>query len=400
MNESERSLAALGAVRPDVVRVQQGALWVGIVSSAACLVGAFFSREHFFHAYLLGYLLWLGVALGCLPLMMLHHQTGGAWGLAIRRLLEAGTRTLPLMALFFLPLLLGLHDLYVWSRPEAVRVDEVLQHKSPYLNVPFFTARAIFYFAVWMTLAYLLNKWSMEQDETGNFRLARRMQVFSGPGIAFYALTATFASFDWVMSLEPRWYSTIFGMLFVAGQGVTAFAFTIAVLVLLSGKKPLSAFVTADVYQDLGKLLLAFIMVWTYFSFSQLLIIWAGNLTEEIPWYLDRWQGGWWVVALAILFLHFLLPFLLLLSRDIKRSAKPLAAVAILVFVMRFVDLFWQVEATFSHKSFAIHWLDVAVPVALGGLWIAFFLRQLVSRALLPVRDPYMIEAFADAARH
>ena len=374
-------------------RVRQRLRAVGLVGIGLSALGALLNADQFFRSYLLAYLFWFGIALGCLPLMMLHHQSGGAWGLAIRRLLEAGTRTLPLMAALFLPLVLGLSRIYLWARPEAVQADELLQHKHVYLNVPFFLFRAVFYFAVWIAIAGALNRWSLEQDRTGDVKLTRRMQVLSGPGIVLYVLTITFASVDWVMSLDPHWYSTIFGVLWVVSQGLTAFCFVIAVLVALSDREPFAHAIRPDIYQDLGKLLLAFVMVWAYFAFSQFLIIWSGNLTEEIPWYIHRLQGGWQWIGLLLILAHFVLPFLLLLSRDLKRNARLLAWVAMLVMAMRFVDLFWIVAPNFHEGGFHLHWMDVFLPVGLGGIWIAAFLGRVAERPLLPLNDPYLPES-------
>jgi hypothetical protein len=379
---------------PRAERLRRNALVVGALGLVACGIGAFLTPADFFRAYLVGYLLWVGVALGSLPLMMLHHLSGGAWGLAIRRLLEGASRTLPVLALLFLPLLFGLDDLYVWARPEVVAKDAILQHKAPYLNVPFFVARAVLYFAAWNFLAWRINRWSLAQDETGDVALARRMQLFSGPGILVYAFTITFASFDWVMSLDPHWFSTIFGLLMLAGQGLAAFAFTIAALAALSDREPLASVVDKGVYHDLGKLLLAFVMVWAYFSFSQFLIIYAGNLPEEIPFYIRRLEGGWQVVSLLLLLLHFALPFVLLLSRDLKRNARLLVPVALLVLFMRWVDLHWLVVPNFSPGALSLRWMDVAAPIGIGGVWLFVYLGQLQSRALIPPRDPYLEEAF------
>lgn len=382
-------MEAAYAAPPIVCRIQQRALLIGIISLLLCVLGAFFSPEQqFFRSYLIGYLFFIGVALGSLAIVMLQYLSGGAWGIVIRRLLESATRTLPLLALLFVPLILGMPHLYVWTHPEVVRQSEVLQHKQPYLNIPFFLIRAVFYFAVWLVLAYFLNKWSREQDQKANPVIARRLQVISGPGLVLYGLTVTFASIDWVMSIEPQWFSTIYGLLFIGGQGLSAMSFIIAMAILLAKREPMSGVFVPSHFQDLGKLLLMFTMLWAYFSFSQLLIIWAGNLPEEIPWYLRRWQGGWqWVGVLLIVF-HFALPFVLLLSRDLKRNLNMLAAVAGLLILMRFIDLFWLTVPEFYAGRFHIHWMDFAAPVGVGGIWVAFFAWQLRTRPLLPLNDP------------
>jgi hypothetical protein len=316
-----------------------------------------------------------------------------------RRVFEAASRNLPFVALAFVPLLFGLPRLFIWARPELVAADSILQHKALYLNVPFFIGRAVLYFAIWIGCAWLLNAWSAGQDR-GDVAVTKtdsvRFRTLSAPGLLVYVITLTFASVDWVMSLDPHWYSTIFGLILVAGQGLAALAFAISMLGMLSDTEPLGSYLRPGHFLDLGKLLLAFTMLWAYFSFSQFLIIWAGNLPEEIPFFLHRLQGGWQYISLLILLGHFGLPFMLLLSRDLKKRPKLLAQVAIFILVMRVVDLVWLVEPMFPHTGrFPIHWMDLAVPVGLLGVWLFLFARNLQSRPLLPLNDPYFKEAFA-----
>jgi hypothetical protein len=385
-------------------RVRRPSLAVGLIALAASGAGAFFAPAAFFRAYLFAYIFFAGLSLGCLAVVMLHHLTGGAWGIPIRRILESGTRTLPLMAILFLPIALGMKHLYSWSRPEEVARDALLQAKEAYLNVPFFLARAAFYFAVWIAIAYFVNRWSLEQDRAGSPALTRRLQLLSAGGLVAYGLTMTFASIDWVMSLEPHWFSTMYGVLYIAGQALNALAFVTAALVLMSGEKPFSDFVRPAHYHDLGKLLLAFVMFWSYVSFAQYLIIWAGNLPEEIPWYLRRLNGGWGWVGAALILLHFALPFLLLLPAGANRNSRILVGVAGLVVLMRFVDVYWLVRPVFTQASasaasarFQVHWLDLAASIGIGGVWLAVFLWQLEERPLLPVNDPEFVEALAHA---
>jgi hypothetical protein len=384
--------------QPDFARAQTIALAVGGVGLVLSLVGLATNPDQFYRSYLMGYLFWVGLALGGLPLMMIHHLTGGAWGLVIRRPLEAATRTLPLMILLFVPLLFGMHSLYVWARPEVVAADELLRHKAPYLNRTFWLMRTAVYFAIWLGLALRFSSWSREQDRTGDVALARKMQMLSGPGIVFYFLAVTFAAIDWVMSLDPHWYSSIFGPLIAAGQALNAFAFVIVAVAVLSRYQPIAGVIRPDIFHDLGKLLLAFVMVWAYFSFSQFLITWAGNLPEEIRWYLEHSHGGWMALGFAIIVFHFFVPFLLLLSRDLKRKGNVLAVVACGIVLMRFIEIFWTVTPIFHPQGVTIHWLDLAAPAAIGGLWLWTFLGQLKSQPLLPLHDPYMEEAFEHAA--
>lgn len=379
---------------PQWDRLQQRALLVGVVSLGLCLGGAWWQPAQFFHSYLLAYLFWLGIALGSLAIVMLHHLTGGAWGLIIRRTLEASSRTLPLLAVLFVPLLFGLADLYSWARPDLVAGDELLQHKSPYLNVPFFVLRAILYFAVWLGLAYWVNQWSLRQDHTADPALARRLETLSGPGLVLYGGTVTFASFDWGMSLEPHWFSTIYGVMFMVGHALTALAFAIIVVMLLVERQPFVAVVTPAHLLDLGNLLLAFVVLWAYIAFSQFLIIWSGNLVEEIPWYMRRLAGGWQWIAVFLLVFHFALPFLLLLSRRTKRNLRLLATVAVGLLVVHLLDVLWLVAPAFHQTGLSIHWMDIVAPIGIGGVWLARFIQQFKARALLPLHDPYLEDAF------
>ena len=389
MRNPETLRAALDGVR-------RPALAVGVAALLACAVGAAASPQQFFRSYLFACVFWTGIALGSLAVLMLRTVTGGAWGIPIRRPLESATRTIPLVALLFVPLLFGLKSLYEWARPEEVLHDPILQHKSPYLNVPFFIGRGVFYVAAWLLLVTFLNRWSDEQDRAPSEGLNRRLQLLSSGGLVAYGLTITFWSIDWIMSLEPHWYSTMYGVMLIAGQALSGLAFVIAVAVLLSRYEPLSSFFSAEQRHDLGKLLFAFVMFWAYVSFSQYLIIWAGNLPEEIPWYLKRLQGGWGWFGIALIVLHFLLPFLLMMPAHANRNPRLLAGVALLVVAMRMVDLFWLIRPVFSPSRFTLHWLDFAAPIGVGGVWLAFFLWQLAQRPLLPRNDPELAKAIAN----
>ena len=402
------------SVPPAVADRRGQALVAGIAGLVVCALGFLIDRDQFFRAYLIAYLFWLGIPLGSLALMMVHHQSGGAWGLVIRRIFEASSRTLPALAILFIPIVIGMGDLYPWTHADHVQHDPVLQHKALYLNTPFFLARAVFYFASWIGLAWVLNKWSRAQDE-GILTATRRMQVISGAGLVLYGLTITFASVDWVMSINPHWFSTMFGFLFMGGQGLAALAFTIVVATLLWRHDPMHHVFNPGHFHDLGKLMLAFVMLWAYFNFSQYLIIYSGNLVEEIPYYITRTSHGWQYLALALVVFHFAAPFSLLLSRDLKRSANRLVIVATAILVMRLVDMIFLVSPDFAasganlhlatgeeaHESHLfLHWLDVAAPIGIGGIWIWLFLAQLADRPLLPMRDPHLEEALEAPGAH
>ena len=378
---------------PELAGLQRRLLTAGAAGAAVSSIGLFLSPTQFLQSYLMAYLFVLGITLGCLALGMVHQLSGGAWGVVIRRPIGAATRTLPVLTLLFLPIALGLHQLYVWTDAGLVARDEVLRHKHLYLNVPFFLIRAAFYFAVWNALTYFLNAWSLEQDETGDQRLSRRMQRLSAGGLLAYGMTITFASFDWLMSLEPHWFSTIYGVLVMGGQGLSGMAFLIVVLVWLSRRKPLDAIIVPPHFHDLGNLMLAFVMLWAYFSFSQYLIIWSGNLPEEIGWYLHRLQTGWRFVGLTLVLFHFAVPFSLLLSRSVKREADTIVKVAIGILIVRLVDLFWLIAPEFHPHGLSVSWLDVLLPASLFAIWLGCFVWQLRGRAILPIHDPEFDEA-------
>jgi len=378
------------SIQTGLDRFQRGSLVVGLVALTLCFAGAFHSPVQFFRSYLLAFVFWVGVALGCTAILMLHHMVGGRWGFLLRRLLESGTRTFYLMAVLALPLLFGLRLLYSWADPEKVKLDPILQYKQPYLNVPFFILRTVIYFIAWIALAYFLNKWSREQDETANPHLAKRLQNLSGPGMVIYGLTVTFASIDWVMSLEPRWFSTIYGMIFMVTQALAAMSIVTIAVILLSTQKPLSGLVSRRVLNDYGNLLLTFTMLWAYLSFSQYLIIWSGNLQEEIPWYVSRASGGWAWVAMALIVFHFAVPFLLLLSRFVTRRTLWLGIVAAIQIVMSVVDIFWLTVPAYERSGPQFHWMDWAAILGIGGVWIWRFTASLKGRPLLPLHDPGM----------
>jgi hypothetical protein len=384
---------------PALARLQRWGLIAAFWGLLLGVLGAFLNIDQFLRSWLIGFLFCLGLTMGSLAMLMLQHMSGGQWGMVSRRVFEAGSRNIALVALLFLPLIVGLPRLYRWAQPNIAATDQIVQAKALYLNVPFFITRAVLFFALWAFGSWLLNAWSAGQDR-GEVAVhpgdTRRFRVVSAPGLLIYVVTMTLASVDWIMSLDPHWYSTIFGFILVAGQGLAGLALAIAVLAALSDVEPLNRYLNPGLhFLDLGKLLLAFVMLWAYFSFSQLLIIWAGNLPEEIPFFYVRFRGGWQYVSLLLLVGHFSLPFVLLLSRDLKRHPHLLAKVAIFVLFMRIVDLIWLVEPMFEHQGFPIHWMDVALPVGMTGVWVFLFARYLRSRALLPLNDPFFKEAFA-----
>lgn len=392
MSEPTTPLAGAYGSPEGIGALQRRCLVVAAAGVLLSLLGLFLDREQLLRSYLVSWLLWCGVALGCLAVLFLSHLARGEWGMIVRRTLEAASRTLPLLLLLFVPIAIGLGDLYTWADPEIVAGDELLRHKARYLNRTGFIVRAVAYFVLWYGCAWVLGRMSARQDATGDASLSRKMRTFAAPALALYALAATFASFDWLMSLDPHWFSSIFGVYFIGGHGVSAFAFLIIVALFLSRREPLKPYFKVKHFHDYGKLLFAFVMLWTYFAISQLLIIWSGNLPEEITWYLRRTRGGWDLMAVGLLVLHFAVPFLLLLSAGLKKSPRRLAWIAVWLLAMRWMDLYWQAAPAF-HESLTVHFLDAATLAAVGGVWVAWFLRELQRRPLLPVKDHNVQEA-------
>jgi hypothetical protein len=377
-------------------RLQRRALLVGVVAAGLCVVGYLVNPAQFFRSYLMAYMFWLGVVLGCLAILMVHYLVDGRWGLVIRRVLEAGTRLLPLMLVLFIPIIFAIPELYVWARPAGEAQHELSALQQVYLRVPFFLGRAGVYFAVWLVLAFFLNRWSRQQEQAPEALVIRtrqrRLGLLSGGGLVLYGFTMTFAAVDWLMSLEPQWFSTAYGLVVMTGQLLTAMAFAILTTAWLARDEPYASVASSELFHDLGNLLLAFVMLWAYIAFSQFLIIWSGDLPEENRWYLHRAHGGWNWVAVVLVVVHFALPFVLLLSRQITRRAQPLAMVAAGLFGIHLVDTFWLVMPAFFPGQLHVHWLDIVAPIAVGGLWLAAFLWQLQRRSLLPWYEPRLQE--------
>jgi hypothetical protein len=394
---SSGAIGNLDVTAPAVAgRMQQRSLVIGIVFAVICGGLAFVWPGEFFRAYLLAYMFWLGISLGCLAMLMLQHMTGGAWGFVIRRLLEAAAGVLPLMAVLFVPVKLGMNHLYSWKHPENFHDKHMQQVTQTYLTTNGFQVRAVIYFVIWIGLALLLSQASAEQDRPPVRDLSTRFKTISAPGMIFYAFTLTFAVIDWVMSLDPRWISTIYGLLFLAGECLSGLCLVVVVESIFARYEPMSSLLKKNEVQDHGKLILALTMLWAYFSFSQLLIMWAGNLPAEITWYTRRLYGGWQGVGLALFVFHFVLPFLLLLSRSFKRKTETMIWLASWLLVMRYVDVFWHIEPNFS-KTFHVTLLDVLVPFAIGGLWLAVFFRNVRRRPLIPLYDEHVHELLEPA---
>ncbi len=384
---------------PRLERLRRLAFAVGGLGLAASAFAWFSDRTEFTRMWLIAFLYWIALPLGSLALSMLHNLTGGGWGLAIQRWMQAAMRTLPLFVLLFLPIGLGIHELYEWSHADVVAADPLLAHKAPYLNSSGFLVRTAAYFAIWIGLATWLGAGAKRLDAGGGEAVAARMRYISGPGLALYFLAMTFAAIDWAMSLEPHWFSTIYGVVFIIGQGLATLAFTILLSAWASRSAPLKGRLLPTHLHDLGKLLFAFVLLWAYVNYSQFVIIWSANLAEETPWYIKREHGAWLVIAVVLIALHFALPFLVLLSKTVKHKPKVLGGLAAGLLLMRLVDIVWYVAPSFSHDihnpGFHLHWSLASNFLGIGGLWLGVFLSQLRNRPLtsLPEPDPQALAA-------
>ncbi len=372
----------------DVDQRANRALIAGVIGLVLSAVGLFFNAERFYFAYLTGISFWVTIGAGALFFVMLHHIVGAKWSVVVRRLTENMTGTIPVLAILFVPVLLGIHSLYHWSHADVVAQDAALQHKSAYLNQTFFVIRTIIYFGVWGVLAWRLLKVSSEQDEGHSESITPRLKRISAPGIVLFAFTLTFAGFDWLMSLEAHWYSTIFGVYVFSGGLLAALAVLTLVALKLRDHGILADTITEEHYHDLGKLMFGFTIFWAYIAFSQLLLIWYGNIPEETLWYKHRWDvAGWQIISIVLLFGHFAIPFLALITRAAKRNFKVLKAVAVWLLIMHFVDLYWIVLPVYSTEPH-LSWMDVTTVVGIGGIFLWYFWLQTASGPVIPVSDP------------
>jgi len=385
MDQTSTLFAKLG-------RIQRTAIILGAIGLLISVVGVFINREQFFQSYLVSFTFWMQLSVGSLAVLMIQHLAGGKWGVVIQRPLEAAAVITPLILLMALPLFFGLSDIYIWAQPKVVAQDALLQHKAAYLNEPFFIIRALSFIIIWSVIAYFLHRWSIKRDETRDPIFTKKLKNFSGPAMVVLGITASFASFDWMMSLEPHWFSTIYGMIFFVSAGASAFAFVILILSRIDKDKALAKVVTIFQYNDLGNFLLTMVILWAYVEFSQFLIIWLGNMNEEIPWYIARRDGGWNVLEAVVMLFHFAVPFLVLLSRSNKRNVSRLAGLAWVLLLVRYLDLYWFIKPAFSPGQFTMHWLDLTTLIGLGGVWLAVFIWQLKKHQLIPQYDPRLEE--------
>ncbi len=395
------AVAPTGDIRARMDNIQRLALLVGAGGLGLTLLLALIpaTASTALPAYLVGYIYWVGIALGCLGLTSIYHLVGGSWGVPVRRIMEAGGLTIIPLAVLFLPIALGMKTLYIWTDHDFVAHHEAVEHKAAYLNTSFFLVRALLYFLIWSGIAALYRGMSLRQDQRTDQRPSELLRGAAGPILTVLFLSWTFASIDWMMSREPEWPSTMFGVLSSVGALLKTLAMLIVVSYLLRNEPLMRGVVTPNRLHDLGNLMLAFTMLWAYMSFSQFLIIWAGNLPEEIPYYLRRGRGVATWIALALAIFHFFVPFFILLIRQNKRRADKLVLVAGWMLFMRWVNLCWvilpaEIRDT-RHPYFP--WMEMLLSIpalfGVGGISVAAFLTLYKTRPWIPVNDPRVNKA-------
>ena len=395
----------------EINRLRDLALGIGGIALIVWAVGVYFNPEQGLRSWLLGFIFWGGIALGSLGVLMLQYLTGGAWGIVIRRTLEAATRTLPLIFLLFIPLAIGVYTGTFYDWTHLPLTDHVMEQRGVFMTPWAWILRSLIYFSLWGVMVYLLNNWSAMQDKTTTVEESRllleKASRFSGPTMVIYCLVVTFAAVDWMLSLDAHWFSTMWGLLFVAGWALSCFCFVVAITAYLSDKAPMDRVIGKRHFHDLGKLILALVMVWAYFNFSQFLIIWSGNLPEETGWLLTRMKNGWGFIGVGLILFHFAFPFLVLLQQDFKRHAKWIATLAIFILAMRLVDMFYLIGPSnrvmpggLEQGAFYVSWLDFVAPVAVGGIWLWWFFGELLKRPIVPAKDPYFEEAIEHGRGH
>ncbi len=377
----------------DLNSVQVRSLGIGILGLLLTVVGYFTKTEQFFFSYLTAYLFWVSIALGALFLVLLFHLTGTVWGVTIRRILETLMKILPWMAIFFIPILLGSHHLYEWSHVDVAAADPILSKKMGYLNITFFAIRSAFYFAVWYFIAAKLYKTSLAMDGGAKPEHIKTLKKVSAPGMILFALTTTFASFDWIMSLYPHWYSTIFGLYFFSGGLVGTLTLVIVIGLYMNKRGVMDSVITVEHYHDLAKFTFGFIIFWGYMGFSQYLLIWYANIPEETIFYLDRWRGTWPLITMTIVLGHFLIPFVGLLSRGSKRNYTYLKYMAIFILIMHWVDIFWLVMPVLHKTGLRFCIFDFTAMAGIGGIFMWLFWKQLGKHAAVPKGDPKLQES-------
>ncbi len=370
------------------------ALIIGIIGLVFSFIGWYTNSEQFYFSYLTAFVFWVTIALGGLFFVLLHHLVDAQWSVVIRRFGESMMMVIPYMIILFIPLLFGLKELFLWMNPETVAADELLHGKSGYLNLNFFIIRLVVYFIIWTVLAYLLNKLSLKQNEAPSHDITKKMRIVSAPGMILFAVTLTFASFDWLMSLDAHWYSTIFGVYIFSGAFLSLVCMITLIIIRLQKNGVLQSEITQEHYHDLGKLMFAFTIFWGYMAFSQYFLIWYGNIPEETIWFLHRWESSWKTITYLIVYGHFVIPFFILFPQVTKKNKTVMTIMSLWILLMHWVDIYWIVMPTLHPHGFHFSWIDATTVIGIGGLVLYLFWRHFTSHPLIPVGDPKLEKSF------
>ncbi len=366
------------------------ALMIGLAGLALSAYGYIADRGQFFYSYLTSFMYWLTIGLGALFFTLIHYLANAKWSIIIKRWSETVMFTLPFMGIMFIPICFGLHDLYEWSHEDVVATDHLLQGKAAYLNVNFFLIRSLGYFVIWGLLTWFIRSKSIEQDQGYSESSMMKVRRVSAFGMIMFALTISFASIDWIMSLSPHWYSTIFGVYMFAGAFVSFLSFTVLAIKYFEGKGILKDIISVEHYHDIGKLMFAFIIFWSYMAFSQYFLIWYAHIPEETFWFLDRWEGTWKQFSMLLMIGHFPIPFLGLIVQNAKRNKFVLPTVAIWIMFIHWVDMYWLILPTFSPEGFNLSWMDATTFVGIGGTFIWFVISRYSANSVIPINDPHL----------
>lgn len=374
----------------DVAKTCYGFGAVGLIASG---VGYFLNSEQFFFSYLISFLFFTSISLASLILIMIHHITRSSWGVVMRRIPESFASNIWIWAFFIIPVLLGMGTLYHWAHADAVAHDPLLSEKTGYLNVPFFVIRQLIYFSIWGYLGHRLHKVSVEMDETNDWGLTELLKKLSGPGILIFGLTVAFASFDWLMSIDPHWFSTMFGVYFFAMSFQALFPILILMVFWMHKKGILENTIQKSHIFDLGAWFFGFTVFYAYIAFSQFLLIYYANIPEETIWFYDRLEGSWAYISYGLIICRFAIPFIVLMNRDMKHNTKILMFVSFLVIFMHIAEIYWIIMPTLHHHGIALSWLDFATLIGLGGIFMGLFFQRFKKHKLVPVNDPKLAES-------
>ncbi len=376
-------------------KVPRALFGLGAVGLIATFIGYFTDADRFFFSYLVSFSFFTSISLSALLMIMFHHITRSSWGVVVRRISETFTADIWKWSIFVIPVILGIHTLFHWSHEDAVMADSILQGKSAYLNTPFFIARQVLYFIIWGYFGHKLYKVSVQMDKTNDWGLSTLLRKVSAPGIPLVAFSLAFASFDWLMSLDPHWFSTMFGVYFFSMSFQAFWPVVILLVFYLQRNGFLKNTIRQVHIYDLGAWFFAFTIFYAYIAFSQFLLIYYANIPEETVWFYDRLQGGYEYLLYAVLFLRFVLPFIVLLNREAKKNRMILGVVSVIVLITHFIELYW-IAMPILDSTFQFSWIDISALLGLGGIFMGLFFNRFKKEDMIPKNDPKLEECLSN----